>query len=62
VGVIVNPYDRDRLTNQSKMRFFMAGPEYVDGAHYRKQMICQDNGYCILINLLFRCTISFSRD
>ncbi|KAI8051640.1 hypothetical protein BDF22DRAFT_691578 [Syncephalis plumigaleata] len=35
VGVIVNPYDRDRLANQSKMRFFMAGPEYAVSAHYR---------------------------
>ncbi|KAI9596703.1 hypothetical protein BDF19DRAFT_22304 [Syncephalis fuscata] len=35
VGVIVNPYDRDRMANQSKMRFFMAGPEYADGAQYR---------------------------
>ncbi|RKP24761.1 hypothetical protein SYNPS1DRAFT_29488 [Syncephalis pseudoplumigaleata] len=35
VGVIVNPYDRDRMTNQSKMRFFMVGPDYADGARYR---------------------------
>ncbi|RKP10620.1 hypothetical protein THASP1DRAFT_27588 [Thamnocephalis sphaerospora] len=35
VGVIVNPYDRERLSNQSKMRFFMVGPDYQDGVHYR---------------------------
>jgi hypothetical protein len=36
IGVIVNPYDRERLSNQSKIRFFMVGPVYQDGAHYRK--------------------------